>query len=194
MRTAQKWCLSPPLSLKGVLTGFCSSGRCFTISKWIFSYTLGAFQTAPFVLASRVSESLCEPFISEFSVPYNSCGLLGYNPHWFQMTFWGLLSGGGLKCWGAWCGSQMPRFSERNSVRSFLIVFCHAHGRSFEETAKPSGLDVALLSFVGKELFSQFWIFFRGDFICRCIFFVSVGGGEFQSSHTAILNHLQCCF
>lgn len=50
----------------------------------------------------------------------------------------------------------MPRFSERSSVRSFLIVFCHAHGRSFEETAKPSGLDVALLSFVVQPVLDLF--------------------------------------
>lgn len=74
----QKWCLSVPLFLKGILTGSCFSGRCFNISKWIFSYALGVFQTASFVLAPRASESLCEPFNSEISVPYSPYGPLGY--------------------------------------------------------------------------------------------------------------------
>lgn len=46
-----------------------------------------------------------------------------------------------------------PLVSESNSVRSFLIVFCHAQGGIFEEPL-PVLLDVALLSFVVEEQFS----------------------------------------
>lgn len=56
-----------------VLTGSGLFGSCFKINKWVsFTYSLDAFQTIPFMLSPRVSESLCQIFKSRFSIFYRS--------------------------------------------------------------------------------------------------------------------------
>ena len=83
----------------------CPSDGCFKIGKWIFfTYSLGAFQTASFVVGPRVSESIDEPFKSRILVPYSPLGLLNINPVGFQTIHFGGLS---LQCWSQGLGCLM---------------------------------------------------------------------------------------
>ena len=60
------------------------NGSCFMVRKLVsFTYSLGAVQTAAFVLSPRESEFTCEPFKSRFLFPYSSV-VLDMRPTGFQ--------------------------------------------------------------------------------------------------------------
>lgn len=112
----QRWCLPVPQSQREFWQALLPSGRCCPISKQIsFSYGLGAFQGAAFVLGPRVSGSACKPFKSGIFISHSPMVLLGssISPIDFQsQTFWRLISsmkvsGTGCLVWDA--NSSLPR-------------------------------------------------------------------------------------
>lgn len=55
--------------------------------------SLGIFQTAAFVLGSRMNESACKAFKRRISVPYSSLGIRDTSPICFHsQTFWEFVS------------------------------------------------------------------------------------------------------
>lgn len=67
---------------------FCLTSRCSKISTWVF-YGLHAFWVSVFMLVSRLTKSVCEPFKNGISFPYNSRLFLDVLPTGFESHLFG---------------------------------------------------------------------------------------------------------
>lgn len=123
-------------------------------------------------------------------------GSPGHKPHLFlKPNILGVhCSSEGFKSWRASCGAQTPHPSGRNAtfLRSLLTMGQQAGCVVFGTTMSLPPPSVSIWPFY-PSLWSSYsassQVLFRANcYICRCIFSVSMGGGEFR---IILCHHLQ---
>lgn len=171
----QKWSFQVRPSLKRVSTVSCTSSRCFKISKWIvFTYTLGTFQTAAFVLGTEMIENTWKSFKKRISFSYSPLGPLDINPvNFLSQTFWRLISPVQVlrvRVPGIW--QKLPVFFSGETLNyhiPFPLLWVTMLGVMFwwdYISTSPICLTVALLPFDMEKQFTYFSVLFHRELFC----------------------------
>lgn len=178
-RDSTKWLPPAPSSLERAHIGPHPSSRCFKISKWFFTYSLG-FQTSLSALGPGASEPAHKQFKRRIFVPCGPLCLLNIISLWFQsQTFWELITPVYALKVGVSDVEHKPLTPQRVASHVWISPDYELPFRDgvFGETTPLLLVSVwPFCSWLYSSYFSGF--FFRVNcFICNCRFVVSRGVG-----------------